>query len=194
MSYSSSIPNASDPRAQSQGQINANFQAINSVWAVNHANLTGEATQGQHDVLTFRPESNDPTTTANQVALYNKLVSGIPELFFRPKSNATPIQLTYPTVTTGVTAQQQSFVAGPFIIYAGFLRPVGGITNGQVVTLANGTTLLYVNVTQAVATSTNVVTSVIANTYNTPANSFTIRFVANPTIKIPVLYYFAIGV
>lgn len=111
MSYSSSIPNASDPRAQSQGQILANFQAINSVWSVNHNNLIGTDPQGQHKVLTIRPQTVDPTTTATQVGLYVKNVSSIPELFFRPKSNATPIQLTYPTISAGSGDTQQSFLA-----------------------------------------------------------------------------------
>jgi len=194
MSYSSSIPNASDPRAQSQGQINANFQAINTVFSVNHASLTGTATKGQHNVLTIRPQTIDPTTGVGQVSLYNKRVNNIPELFFRPPSNATPIQLTAPTISqTG--DDQQSFVAGPFIVYCGVMRNNAGIPSGTVKTLIGGTTLLFASLTTSSASSltgANVPFYAIATTLNTPANSFTVNFVAG-ALKIPILYYFAIG-
>ena len=187
MSYSSSIPQASDPRAQSQGQINSNFQAINSVWAVNHAPLTGTATQGQHDVLTIRPQTGDPTTAANQVALYNKLVSTIPELFFRPKSNGTPIQLTAGTINAGTGGTQQSFIAGPFLIYCGF---IASPTNGQTVTLLPSSTLKYVNINQLSASGTFPIKSVAATSIS--GNTFVISYAVSG-VTIPYIYYFAIG-
>jgi hypothetical protein len=198
MSYSSSIPNASDPRAQSQKQILANFQAINSVWAVNHSSLIGTDEQGQHDVLTMRRQSGDPTTTATQVALYNKLVSSIPELFFRPASNGTPIQLTSSSISdnTSFPDDEYTFVAGPFIVYAGIMRNPAGIPQGTVKTLVGGTTLLFASLTTFSAsrlTIANTPLYAMASTLNTPANSFTVDFVAG-TLKIPILYYLAVGV
>jgi hypothetical protein len=192
MSYSASIPNASDPRALSQKQMLANFQAINSVWAVNHSNLTGTNPTGQHDVLTIRRQTTDPTTTATQVALYNKLVSSIPELFYRPKNNGTPIQLTYPTIDAGSGNTQQSFLAGPFIVYAGIIT--GGVSNGQVVTLSPSSTLLYANVTGIDVKSSAVGNiGIVATTLNTPASSFTVNFFVSATAPVAQIYYFAIG-
>jgi hypothetical protein len=192
MSYSAGIPNATDPRALSQKQMLANFQTINTVWAVNHTNLTGTSPTGQHDVLTIRRQTTDPTTTATQVSLYNKLVSSIPELFFRPKNNGTPIQLTYPTINAGSGDTQQTFIAGPFIVYAGILT--GGVTNGQVVTLTPSSTLIYANVTGIdVSASIERNIGIVATTLNTPLSSFTVNFFVSPVAPVENIYYFAIG-
>lgn len=157
---------------------------------------------GMHNTMTFRKQiAGDPTTTVDQVALYNKLVSTIPELFFRPSNNQTPIQLTYPTISTGLQSSnpdvykptQYSFVAGPFIIYGGILH---NPTIGQVVTLTPGTSLLYVdllmtNVKNRIAT---LVYDAAATTLNTPANSFTVRYQTGISSTDIDIYYFAIGV
>ena len=192
MGYNSAIPQSTDARAQSQSQILSNFQSINKVWADNHYPLNTDQNltlQGMHTVLTVRPQGTDPTTAAGQVAFYNKLVSTIPQLFFRPQSNATPIQLTYNTVSTS-GAQQFSFVAGPFIIYGGFFT--GGVTAGTVVTLTPGSSLLYAGLTTSgVAGALNVIKSAVAANLNSPANSFTIQFTAGITVQ--TVYYFAIG-
>lgn len=101
MSFNPGIPNASDLLLQSQSQIRANYQAINQVFNANHSILTSNSnTMGMHSVLTMRPQSMDPSTDSTHVAFYNKLVSSVPELFFRPNSNQTPIQLTYPSIST----------------------------------------------------------------------------------------------
>lgn len=192
MSYNTGIPNSSDPRALSQRQILANFQSINSVWAVNHSLLTGDAPQGQHDALTLRPQTGDPTTAANQVALYNKSVSSIPELFFRPPSSATPIQLTYPSLqTTG--SQQYSFVAGPFVINFGYIINSAGIPSGYTVTLPGGSSVLFASVTTSGAsllTTTKLPLYAVASNYST--NTFQVYYTPG-TLKIPILYYVAIG-
>lgn len=190
MSYNSNIPQGTDPILQSQAQIRANFQVINRAFNGNHFSLTGdEEFQGYHTVLTMRPESGDPTTAANTVALYNKLDSSmIPELFFRPNSDQTPIQLTYSSLINS-GEQQYSFVAGPFIVYGGLLKAV---TNGQVVTLAPASTLLYVGLTSAnVKVAGNTLQTGIP--INITASSFTIKFQLQNAGFYADMYYLAIG-
>lgn len=193
MSYSTSIPNASDPRAQSQSQLLANFQALNSVWAVNHSNLTGDAPQGRHDVLTIRSQTVDPTTSASQVALYNKVVSSIPELFFRPKSNGTPIQLTYPSQSATSGTQQYSFVAGPFVINGGFILNPSGIPSGTPITVPGGSSILFASCTTSGATY---LTTATPPKYVVPmnivGNTFDVYFLPG-TLKVTILYYLTIG-
>lgn len=197
MGYNSAIPQPSDARAQSQSQILSNFQTINKIWADNHFPLTGDPQfKGMHNVLTIRPQSSDPTTIAGQVALYNKLVSSIPQLFFRPQNNATPIQLTASSLSTVATggsgATQYSFIAGPFLIYFGFLIGAGA-ARGTVVTLSPGSGLLYVGLTGAgvgLIPPTGPRNPIPTNISGT---SFTIDY--NPLINppIPIIYYMAIG-
>ena len=194
MGYNSAIPQPTDARALSQSQILSNYQTIAKVWADNHYPLNGDQNttfKGMHNVLTIRPQTGDPTTAADQTALYNKLVSTIPQLFFRPHNNATPIQLTYKSIKADLSDTQYSFIAGPFIVYGGFITTP---TNGQQVTLTPGSSLIYVGLTPSnVKGVFNVVKSAFPTNINSSpgANSFTITFDASITVGI--VYYFAIG-
>lgn len=177
----------------SQGQIYSNFNAMNTVWAQNHVSLTSLANQGMHNALVFREQTGsppDPTTSSTQVSLYTKAVGGIPELFFRPNSNQTPIQLTYPSIQTGLQTitppvyypQQYSFLAGPFVVYMGTLT---GVTNGSFYALSPTSTLIYAQVSSVPINGiAKVARSVISG------SGFTV--ITNPGISLTI-YYFAIG-
>jgi hypothetical protein len=145
MSFNPNIPLPTDKMLQSQTQIRANYQQINSVFGENHAAFTSDKSiRGMHNELDLYQQAGDPTTASNQIALYTKAVSSIPMTFFRPSSDATPIQLTYPSISTGPNlSQQYSFIAGPFIIYGGLLT---GVNNGAAITLTPTSTLIYVGV------------------------------------------------
>jgi hypothetical protein len=131
MSFNSSIPLGTDAMVKSQKQIRANFQAIGSVFAENHV-IMNDAFQGMHNFLVFRPQTGDPTTSSSQIALYTKIVSSVPQLFYAPSSSQTPIQLTYTPPQTGLQstnpdvyfADQYSIMAGPFIMYGGLVKNV----------------------------------------------------------------------
>ena len=124
-------------------QLRANFQAINGAFAQNHVGLTRDQTiAGMHNMMNMNPQSADPTTSATQIALYNKIVGGVPNMFFRPASSATPIQMTYNSVKADGTNSQYSFLAGPFIIFAG---EVFNQANNATITLSQATTLIFVN-------------------------------------------------
>ncbi len=185
-----------DFTAISQKQMLANFQAINNTFLIDHVALTAVEDVGQHNALTLRPQLADPATSATQCALYNKLVSTVPQLFFRPSSNQTPIQLSNSnlnTVQTGALGgTQSSFLAGPFTIYMGYVL---NCPNLQVVTLLPSSTLIYVGLTTyingiRVPTAFNTAAAV-----NIAANQFTVRYqpIASFTVP-PVIYYMAIGI
>lgn len=186
MSYNPNIPVITDQILKSSRQIKANFQAINKAFATNHLSLKQSPdVSGMHAVLTLRPQNSDPATNATQIAIYNKIVSSIPELFFRPNNNQTPIQLTYPSLKADSSNTQYSFVAGPFIVYGG---KVSNPSQGQTVVLTPGTSLKYVDLTVAnylglfipMAVPTNIV-----------GNSFDISY-QNGLANFDV-YYLAIG-
>lgn len=130
---------------QSQSQLRSNFQQINSVFGENHAPFTGDkTTRGMHNELSLYQQAGDPTTAIDQVALYTKAVASSSLTFYAPSSSQIPVQLTYPSLSTGPTlSQQYSFVAGPFVIYGGFLT---GVNNGDVVTLTPTSTLIFVGI------------------------------------------------
>jgi hypothetical protein len=203
MSYNPNIPQVTDSLTQSELQIKANFLAINTVFADNHIGLTKDfSVAGMHRVLTLRKQTGatpDPTTTADQVGLYNKLVGGVASLFFRPNNSQTAIQLSYPSIVTGIQStnptkyfdRQYSFVAGPFVIYGGIIRTPA---SGDVITLLPSTTLLYVDLIVTNIQNPQVLRVYSASATNIAANQFTIRYATNITTKSIDVYYLAVGV
>jgi len=193
LSFNPNIPIITDPILQSAAQIKANFQAINQTFSGNHVGLTTDQEfSGMHSVLTLRPQASDPTTSSTETALYNKLVSSIPALFYRPNSNQTPIQLTYPSLQTS-TFPIQTFCAGPFIIYAGFIPQP---TQGQIVNLTPGTSLIFVDLTVAFLNfPTLFAFPAIAAPTNVIATSFNISY-PSALLFSPGsgVYFFAIGI
>lgn len=191
MSYNPNIPQSTSKRAISQKQILANYQAIFNTFAENHSAL-GKETQGQHNVLILRAQSGDPATTATQTALYNKLVTSVPNLFFRPNNSQTPIQMTYPSISVSTSATSQySFVAGPFIVYGG---RVNGVTNGQVIgPLAPGVNLRYVGLSTERGANDLEIDINYAIPTNIAGTSFTVRFQSTLSPAVRNITYLAIG-
>jgi len=198
LSFNPNIPLVTDKILQSAGQLRANFRSINNAFSDNHVGLTQSSEKsGLHNVLTLRT-TTDPTTSATQTAIYNKLVATIPAMFYRPSSDQTPIQMTYPSIQTGIQtapstyyAQQYSFCAGPFIIYGGLLL---NVTNPQTVNLSPGTTLLSVELVIANPINYGPPLNIGVAATNIAGTSFDITastFISGTEIDI---YYLAIGV
>lgn len=191
MSFSANIPQGTDPLPQSYSQLRANFQAINGAFSHNHVGLTRDLSiAGMHNVLMLNPQSADPTTSSTQIALYSKLVSGVANLFFRPASNGTPIQMTFSSIKADGTASQYSFMAGPFIIFAGKLVFQG---NGTVITLSQASTVIYSNL--CTSPDPNISIPALLPWTTNSGNTFTVNFnpASLPTPKFTG-YYLAVGV
>lgn len=199
MSYSPNIPLPGDFLAISQKQILANFQAIANTWLIDHVPLTADEDVGKHTSLTFRPQSVDPTTAIGQIALYNKLITSVPQLFYRPSLNQTPIQLSNSnlnTLQTGATADaQSSFLAGPFTIYFGFFP---NCPLGQIITLLPASTLLYVGLSTILPSGVPVGQATTTAPFGMAGNQFQVTYNNNadgiPNPKLPTIYYTAIGI
>ena len=182
---------------QSQPQIRANFQAINSVFSENHEDLNQEF-QGYHNLLDLYKQVSDPVTAADQTAVYTKAVSGNPCVFYAPNSAQTPIQLTYPSISTGKNNavppvyldQQYTFMAGPFVVYGGVIK---GAAQNQTITLTPSTTLIYVGlfIRDFKTGAQGPLTFANACATNLSVNTFKIQF----TTGLPVqdVFYLAIG-
>lgn len=193
MSYNISIPVATDILAISQRQIVANFTAMNDVFQRNHVAFTASEDLGKHTVLNLQPVA-DPTTNADQIALYNKLVTSVPQLFFRGKSDATPIQLTNSNLNTLQTGSpggtQSTFLAGPFTVYMGFV--VASIS-GHVITLTGSTNVVYAGISTYLVEQ-DAGDSTTAAISNITGNQFTFTFSTIKIKKPPTIYYMAVGI
>lgn len=115
MAYNDNIPASNDLISRSQGQIQANFQAIDSAvfgFARNHVALTDGTNGGLHSRIDYYQGVGDPTISGFVSSLYAKTSSN--ELFY---SNST-----------GVTTQ---ITSGALPIWK------GGSTASGVVTATN---------------------------------------------------------
>jgi len=101
MAYNPDIPQASDDPSQSQGQLLANFQALNTFLSVNHTALN-DPNEGTHKFLQMPEQASPPSTGSNTGGLYTKEVGGTTQLFFRNESNGSERQMTG-AFSTGVT-------------------------------------------------------------------------------------------
>ncbi len=95
MTYNPSIPAADDLISESQGQLLTNFTQLNTVFDIDHVafNDGTAANRGKHNQVTIIQGASDPTTLANENALYSKDDGGS-QLFFRKESDGTVIQMT----------------------------------------------------------------------------------------------------
>lgn len=121
MAYNSDIPQSTDDPSQSQGQIVANFQELNTFLSVNHVALN-DSDQGKHNFLNLPEQSSAPATAANEGGLYTKEVSGATQLFYRDESSGTERQITnaFTAATNGTLT-----IPGGLLIQWGFASGIG---------------------------------------------------------------------
>lgn len=100
MAYTSNIPQSTDNPSDSQPQLLANFQEINTFNSVNHIDFN-DPDQGKHKFMQMPEQGSAPTTAANEGALFTQESSSITEVFFRRESSGTEVQLTGGRTTVG---------------------------------------------------------------------------------------------
>jgi len=189
MSYNPSIPASTSKRPLSARQIRANYQTIYQAFSNNHGNLDDDFFKGKHRAMVFRDQTA-PGTTANQVALYNKIVGGVPNLFYQPNNSQTEIQLTYQTLSVNpASSTQYTFMAGPFIVHMGKVSNPSNPEN--IGPLSPGTNILYVG-TGTVRVDTPPLLDLNYLPINVAGMSFTLQ--ATSVIPPPFdVYYIAIA-
>lgn len=94
--YNPTVPQGIQQINNTQSPIEINFQSIADYVEVNHAGFN-LALEGRHTFVSYVQQSADPSTSANEMALYSKYVSGdtnLMEMFYRYPSNGSVVQLT----------------------------------------------------------------------------------------------------
>lgn len=96
MVYKPSVPQANDIIRISQKDFLGNFSQMQAIYSLDHYawDSAEQNTRGKHKKITFPNQSSDPTTAANETALYSKSSGGISELFIREESDGTVSRLT----------------------------------------------------------------------------------------------------
>lgn len=96
MTFNNSIPQPGDFISQSQSQILTNFAQLYTVFGQDHIEYDDSTTadRGKHKQVTMKELAVAPATTATEMALYTKDVSGTTRLFYRQPSSGTEVQMT----------------------------------------------------------------------------------------------------
>lgn len=81
------VPQAGQTLANTQPLIRTNFSVIDTAFTVDHV-ACNTAGQGKHNKVTFPVQGAAPVFAATEEGLYNKLVSGVAELFVHKQSLA----------------------------------------------------------------------------------------------------------
>lgn len=124
MTFNPNIPQPNDLISDSQAQLQTNFSQSNSIFNFDHVTFDDATSvnRGKHRHSTYVEQLVDPTTLANEMAVYSKDVSGFSRLFYRNESNGSVIPFTGfdPTVATN----GRVFLAGGIILMWGNFNPV----------------------------------------------------------------------
>ncbi len=197
--FNDTIPNGTDPMQLSCPQLRTNFTQIFNAFGENHVQLTdlGDPTTGMHTQLELVRQGSDPATGSDEVALYSKTgVGGAPQVFFRPSSSGTPIQMSsFGVVSTG--PNYQSFFAGPYIILFGLLTNVANATPVLFATYYPAVTfseIEFVSVQKTGSKANPRASTNYASATNISITGFTIGNIINTnTADTTDIYYFVVG-
>ena len=96
MVYDPNVPaSANEFVSVSQRKLLRNFQQIDRQYTNDHIGLSGSPNnQGKHSKISLDEQSGDPTTAANEQAIYTKDDSGSPEIYLAPESAGTVYKAT----------------------------------------------------------------------------------------------------
>jgi len=127
MTYTLNIPLATTYFDEDQPLILGNFAAINTDFGNDHYAFTELSNQGKHKQTTFVHQTT-PVITGNDMAIYNKLVGAVPELFVKGQSltgNILTIDISAdPLVTITCTAPHE-LVTGQSVQLTSITETVG---------------------------------------------------------------------
>jgi len=95
MTFNPNIPQATDRPSDSQAQLLANFQQLNTIFDVDHVTFNASSNNGKHNKSSYVVSGADPATPAGEGAVYTKAVGARTEAFYRYPPNGAVTQLTY---------------------------------------------------------------------------------------------------
>lgn len=188
MTYNPNIPQTTDIPSQSQGEMLTNFQQLNTVFDVDHVpfNDGTAANRGKHDQSTYLELALDPTTAANEMAVYCKDNAGSSTLYLRQESNGAVIQMSGANPT--VAASGSTFLPGGLVLKWGILNsPV----DNSLITFAGGAFPGNVySITLTPVRDATAERSMYVKTGSVSTSNFRIR---TSSANFDAVYYMAIG-
>lgn len=196
MTFTPNIPATGQSLGQTKNLISGNFTNYFNTISQDHVppNGSGGYAQGKHVASRYVVQGSDPTTIANEIAVYSKAISGIPTLFQRQQNNGTVATLisiiassVFPIPNGGANQTQYALSLGGISIRFGF---AAACANNSTINFSPNFTsaCYYVNLTPAFSGSASNLTLGIAETPTSA--SFSVKLTGVATTD---LYYLAIG-
>lgn len=112
MTFTPNIPQSGQSLGATRTLVNGNFTNYNNLISQDHF-APNNGNQGKHKQSTYVEVSN-PTTAANEIAVYAKDAAGVSQLFMRRESNGTVIQMSVGDPVVG--ANGSTFLPGGIIL------------------------------------------------------------------------------
>lgn len=189
MSFTPNIPFVGQSLGNSRTQVLNNFASLRTQTAANHADVN-DANAGKHTFIQYVVQGSDPSTAANEVARYTKLVSGVAREFLRLPSNGSVFQVSGPAPVVG--ANGYTFLPGGLLMQWGTRAGSSSSSNAVVFPVAFSAAPYYVNaipVRAASSPGSDFATVIVTGSVTT--TGFTIGNIGSHTIVS--WYWTAIG-
>lgn len=115
MAWNDQIPQPNNKLRVSQGDLLANFQALNTYLTVNHTAIDGTGDQGKHKFIEMPEQAAIPVFTGNEIGLYAKIpavpfpLTTLNELFIR-KEDGDSVPITAREVNIADTSDGWTYL------------------------------------------------------------------------------------
>lgn len=163
MAYQPNIPQATDQLSQSQADILANFQAIQTLIDVNHVDFAS-GDQGKHKWITFPVQSGAPAFAAGEVGAYNLLsaVTSVDELYLNKQNAGGAVQVPITSSILSTNAAPTAATTTWSYLPSGLILITGR---------GNGTGLVTINWASATIPTLTAVVNAMVCPYNAVSGS-----------------------
>lgn len=125
MTFNPNIPQATDLISVSQGQLLTNNQQLDTLFDIDHVTWDDATTadRGKHRAVHLKFQGSDPTTAADEGAIYTKT----DDLFYRRSGNGDVVLLSGTPGPSGPTQPGHSWLPGGLLLQ----WDVGSFSTGQ---------------------------------------------------------------
>lgn len=187
MAININIPQPTQSLGQTWSPIQANFNAIQAAWVINHVDYNSlNPLAGKHNLVTMPEQAADPVTLADEMAIYTKDVNGISQLFIAPEAAGVVRNITgaYYTPALPWALGSKGYTTLPSGLFLQF--GYNTITGTGPIAFP----IAFPNACFIVQTTISIDTNIIMSVNTITAANFTINKSSLATISF---YWFAIG-
>lgn len=169
------IPNATDQPSQSQAKLKENFESLQIIIEENHVAFNS-ANAGKHKKVIMPEQAADPTTIANEMALYTKegSASGVSELYLKRETDG-PAGSVYNLSEVILSGSGRACILPSGVKYQWGTTSSAGFNNTVVILpIAAANTSYSISVVQSQAAPPGNI-KVAFNIINKTVNNFTVQ-------------------